>query len=225
MQAQSCCPQPAGEASEPARVVGVPSRGAEAKVLGAADHCLGLLRHTRPECVVLPYEKWCGVVRSDCGDRRPGHRGRAPGTAPLGRAAAPHLRGRSPSPSPLRRTDAHSRVHHRTTDHRPHSRPPATHRANSPTPARSAQTPAVQRYDRLGLEPRCTRTINARGIVVVPGCAIQRSDITVHPAFGSKFRPLCRFDSTGGCRNAKPSGWTAPIPRGILGLGGFMFLS
>ena len=78
---------------------------------------------------------------------------------------------------------------------------------------RSSQTLEVQRYDCLNLEPRChTRAINARGIVGVPGCTIQRCDITVHPGFGSKFGPLCTFDSTGGRHNARPSGCTAPIP-------------
>ena len=63
------------------------------------------------------------------------------------------------------------------------------------------------------------------GIVGLPGCADQRSDITVQPGFGSKFRRRSTFDSTGGRANASPSGWTAPIPCGILGMGESKFLS
>jgi len=89
------------------------------------------------------------------GHGRPGARGTTPGTQALGRVAATHIRGRSARVSPLRPTDAHSRVHHRTTDHRPHPRPPATQRANSPSATRSAQTLEVHRHHRLGLGPRC----------------------------------------------------------------------
>jgi len=82
---------------------------------------------------------------------------------------------------------------------------------------RSAPTLEVRRHRRLGLEQRCKpRAITARGIVVAPGCADHRWNITVHPGFSSKLRPRSTFDSTGGRRNASPSGWTAPIPCGIL---------
>lgn len=59
------------------------------------------------------------------------------------------------------------------------------------------------------------------------GARVRQSPFRYHcsPGSCSKFRPLGTFHSPGGCRNARPSGWTAPIPCGILRMGGFKSLS